>query len=153
SIVQYPISSAASPRSLYYLFWQAMEGHPDTNPAATSEAQAFAAQIASPDDPAAGAALHRAGIDYAVVHTNLPPQTTQPYQPGLPDDALPWDAGSVNPWFRPVARTSDAVIYRVLPAPRPNGGAVVRPGAGFDASEREGDATARWLLQPRGHMT
>jgi hypothetical protein len=154
TLVQYPLSSAFSPRSLYYMFWQTKLDHPDTNPASSPEAQTFAAQIASPDDPATGAALHRAGIDYAVVHTQLPPQTTQPYQPGLPDDSMARDAGSPNPWFREVARTPDAVIYRVLSAPRANGGAVVRPGEGFDASEPEGGgATARWLLRPSGQLT
>ena len=115
-------------------------------------AVALAAQVGQPDDPAAGAALHRAGIDYAVVHTRLPPQTTVPYQPQLPDDSMPRDAGALNPWFQPVAKTPDAVIYRVRDAPAASRGVVVRPGAGFGASEPEGGATARWLLAPSGEL-
>jgi hypothetical protein len=66
---------------------------------------------------------------------------------------MPRDAGSLNPWFQRVARTPDAVIYRVLPVPRANSRAIVRPGEGFGASEPDGSATARWLLGPTGKLT
>jgi hypothetical protein len=135
------------------MFWQTKYRRANTNPSADPEAQALAGQIAQPDDPAAGAALHRAGIDYAVVHTRLPPQTTVPYQPQLPDDSLPRDAGALNPWFHAVARTPDAVVYRIRAAPVAGSGAVVRAGDGFGAIEPEGSSSARWLLNRTGELT
>jgi hypothetical protein len=152
TVVQYPVVPAFSPRSLYYMFWQTKERRADTNPSVSPEAVALAAQIGSPDDPAAGAALRRAGIDYAIVHTRLPPQTTVPYQPELPDDSMPRDAGALNPWFQEVARTPDAVIYRLRPAPVVSSGAVARAGDGFGGIEPEGSSSARWLLQDPGHL-
>jgi hypothetical protein len=152
TIVDYPVVPTFSPRSLYYMFWQTKFRRPDTNPAVDPEAQVLAGQIAQPDDPATGAALHGAGVDYAVVHTSLPPPTTVPFQPQLPEDSMPRDAGAENPWFQAVARTPDAVIYRVRAAPAATSGAVVRAGGGFGASEREGNSTARWLLRPTGRL-
>ena len=113
AVVDYPVVATNSPRSMYYLFWQAATGHPTANPFDKPVAQAFAAEIANPDLPSTGKALHDAGIRYAVVHTALPPSTTPPYQPGLPDDSMPRSAGSSNPWFEHVRTTDDAVIYRV----------------------------------------
>jgi hypothetical protein len=118
SLVEYPIAPAFSPRSLYYMFWQTKFDRPDTNPAVDPQALALAAEVAQPNDPATGAALHRAGIDYAVVHTKLPPQTTPPYQPALPDDSEPRDAGAENPWFQLVTKTPDAMIYRIRSRPK-----------------------------------
>jgi hypothetical protein len=153
TVAEYPIAPAFSSRSLYYMFWQTKYKQANTNPEVDPPALALTGQIGQPDDPAAGAALHRAGVDYAVVHTRLPPQTTVPYQPQLPDDSMPRNAGALNPWFQPVAKTPDAVIYRVREAPAASRGAVVRPGAGFGASEQEGGSTARWLLEPSGELT
>jgi hypothetical protein len=153
TLIQYPVAPAFSPRSLYYMFWQTKFGRADTNPVVTPEAQALAAEVGSPDDPAAGLALHRAGIDYAVVHTHLPPQTTVPFQPPLPDDSMPSDAGALNPWFQAVERTPDAVIYRVRAAPGGSSSAVVRAADGFGGSEPEGSSSARWLLQRTGDLT
>lgn len=117
SVVDYPTAAVNSPRSLYYIFWQREHGHPTVNPPQSPRAVAFTEKVADPDDPAAGEALRKAGIDYALVHTRLPPPATTPYQAALPPDALPPSAGSANPWFRRVARTPDAVVYRILPAP------------------------------------
>ena len=77
-------------------------------------------------------------MDYAIVHTNLPPQTTPPYQPQLPNDSLPPDTGALNPWFDVEERTSDAVLYRVCATPRKASGAIVRTGEGFGGLEPEG---------------
>jgi hypothetical protein len=114
AVVDYPVATLNSPRSLYYIFWQREHGHPTVNPPDSPEAQAFAAAIVAPDDPAAGEALHAAGVDFAVVHTSLPPLTTPPYQPLLPDDSMDPGAGASNPWFEEVRRTPDAVIYRIV---------------------------------------
>lgn len=153
SVVDYPVPAAFTPRSLYYMFWQTKHRRDTANPPVIPEAATLAATVASPDDPAAGEALHRAGVDYAVVHTHLPSQTRPPYQPPLPDDSMPADAGSVNPWFRVVARTPDAVVYRVLGAPRRFAGAIVRPSSGFGAAEPEAGSRARWLEAPVGTLT
>jgi hypothetical protein len=153
SLVEYPVASLFTPRSAYYLFWQTKTERADTNPPQTPEAQALATEIAAPDDPGAGAALHHAGIDYAVVHTRLPPATTVPFQPQFPDDSMPRNAGALNPWFELVARTPDAVIYRVRAAPVASSGAIVRAGSGFGASEPEGRSTARWLGERTGDLS
>ncbi len=114
------------------MFWQTKHRRSITQPMVDPEALALAAATASPDDPASARALRDAGIDYIVVHTKLPPETTPPYQPQLPPDALPADTGAFNPWLAEAARTPDAVIYRVLDAPRRGPGrAVARPGAGL----------------------
>ena len=144
-IVDYPLAPVSSPRSLYYIFWQTRHGRPTLNPSDTDEARALAAAVASPDSSSSGQALNAAGIRYAVVHTDLPPQTSPPYQPGLPDDSMPSDAGARNPWFERVRRTEDAVVYRVLQRPRPGGGAVARATTGFGAPEPEAGTTAQWL--------
>ena len=151
-VVDYPVSSLSSPRSLYYMFWQREHGRPTVNPSATARSAAFAASIQSPDEAATGRALHEAGIDYAIIHTALPPQTTVPYQPGLPDDSMPANSGAVNPWFQRVARTPDAVIYRVLGSPQQTSGAVIRAGEGFGSPEPEAGTTARWLEAPSGTL-
>jgi hypothetical protein len=152
-VVDYPVPPVFTSRSLYYMFWQTKHRRFTTNPYLTPQAAALAATIVSPDDPAAGAALHRAGVDYAVVHTRLPPQTTPPYQPQLPDDSMPADAGSLNPWLRVAARTPDAILYRVLSTPRSSSGAFVRPSEGFGPPEREAGTRARWLVAPTGTLT
>jgi len=150
AVANYPVVPLNTPRSLYYIFWQARHGKPTLNPAIRPEAVALSAAVASPDDPASGRALHANGIRYAVVHTDLPPQTTPPYQPALPDDSLPADAGARNPWFQRVARTPDAVIYRVRATPRPSGGVVARTEGGFGAPEPESGTTAQWLQADEG---
>ncbi|HWH13663.1 MAG TPA: hypothetical protein VNT51_02890, partial [Miltoncostaeaceae bacterium] len=150
AIVNYPQAPLSSPRSLYYIFWQRRHGRPTLNPAIRPEALELAAATAAPDDPASGRALHAAGIRYAVVHTDLPPQTRPPYQPQLPDDSLPADAGANNPWFEPLRRTPDAVVYRVRSSPRAGGGAAARTGAGFGAPEPEAGTTAQWLEGEEG---
>jgi hypothetical protein len=151
--VDYPVVPAFSPRSLYYMFWQTKHRKATTNPQVDPEAQVLAASFGSPDDPASGEALHRAGIDFAVVHTRLPPQTRPPYQPELPDDSMPPDAGGINPWFQVQSRTSDAVIYRVLGKPRRVSGTVMRVGPGFGSREREGRVGAYWLQEQTGNLT
>jgi hypothetical protein len=152
-LIDYPMAPAFSPRSLYYMFWQTKHGRADANPQVTPEAQSLAAVAGSPDDPATGEALHRAGIDYAVVHTRLPPQTTVPYQPQLPNDSMPLDAGEINPWFKLAVRTPDAVVYRVLATPRNSSGSRVRAGDGFGPPEAEGRLVARWLERRTGALT
>jgi hypothetical protein len=153
TVVDYPIAPAFSPRANYYMFWQTKHRRRTANPQVDPEAQALAGAATSPDDPASGQALHGAGIDYAIVHTALPPQTRVPYQPQLPDDSMPADSGASNPWFRAAARTPDAVIYRVLDTPRRVSGALVRPGDGFGSAEQEGAFDARWLQEPTGELT
>ena len=153
TVVEYPMAAAFSPRSLYYMFWQTKHRRATVNPPVDPEAMALGATIAAPDDPATGAALRRAGIDYVVVHTRLPPQTRPPYQPELPDDSMPANAGVLNPWFQETTRTRDALIYRVLSTPRRTSGVIVRPTTGFGGSEPEGAARARWLERPRGTLT
>jgi hypothetical protein len=153
SIVEYPLATANSPRSLYYMFWETKHRRATVNPQVTPQAEALGTTISSPDDPATGKALHRAGIDYAVVHTRLPPQTTVPYQPELPDDSLSADTGALNPWFRVAARTPDAVVYRVLGAPHRTAGALARIASGFSFHEQEGAYGARWLQEPSGTLT
>lgn len=152
AIADYPLAEVSSPRSLYYMFWQREHGRPTVNPAVSRRAKDLSARIANPDDPAAGRALREAGIEYAVVHTDLPPPTTPPYQPALGDDSLPADTGSRNPWFDRVGSTRDAVIYRVRTAPRPGGAVVARTGAGFGAREQEEGTTAQWLQAERGEI-
>lgn len=112
-IVEYPLSAVNNPRSLYYLFWQKEHGRPTVNPANTPGSLEFSARVSDPNSPASGEQLAEAGIDFAVIHTNLPPPTFPPYQPELPDDSLDPKAGSGNPWFEFHSRTKDAVIYRI----------------------------------------
>lgn len=150
-VIDYPVAALNSPRSLYYMFWQREHDRPTVNPPGSARAAALQEAAASPDDPAAGRALHNAGIAYAVVHTALPPLTTPPYQPALPGDALPADAGAGNPWFEEVRRTPDAVIYRVLGEPRTDTLPVVaRLGAGYGGVENQGGRSARWLQASEG---
>ena len=151
-VADYPLSPPNSPRSLYYMFWQREHRRATLNPHDSPEAQALAARVADVDAPAAGKALRDAGVDYAVVHTRLPPQTTPPYQPQLPDDSLPATTGALNPWLSVARRTSDAVIYRVLESPRRVRGAIIRARTGFGAAERERGFTARWLEAPVGEL-
>ena len=150
-VADYPVALVHSPRSLYYMFWQREHGRATFNPPTSEEATALAAAIASPDTPAAGKALRDAGFDYAIVHTRLPPQTFPPYQPALPEDSMPVTAGSANPWLAELRRTPDAVIYRVLDAPRRVAAAHVV--SGFGAPEPDGDSTARWLEAAVGTLT
>ena len=88
-IVDYPLAGWNTPRSLYYTYWQARHGHATLNPPLDPRAEKLAAVAADPNDPSAGEALQRAGIDYAVIHTRLPAATFPPYQPPFPDDSLP----------------------------------------------------------------
>ncbi len=115
SVVDYPLAPENSPRSFYYLFWQARHGRATVNPAASNPAKQFAATIANADSASTGRALYDAGIDYAVMHTKLPSGTTPPYQPGWPDDSVSADLGAANPWFEKLTQTDDAVIYRIRP--------------------------------------
>jgi hypothetical protein len=152
TLMHYPAAPTFSPRSLYYMFWQTKHRHPITQPAIDPQAQALEAATLSPDDAEAGRALRDAGVDYIVVHTQLPPQTTFPYQPVLPPDAMPTDAGSLNPWLDETSRTSDAILYRVRNSPREIPGAIARPAKGFGGPEPERSTTARWLEEPRGDL-
>ena len=68
----------------------------------------------------------------------------------FPEDDLPRDAGSINPWFAVVDRTPDAVVYRVR---RRRGRERMRLFArvvGFGGLEPEGRFRARWLQRTRG---
>jgi hypothetical protein len=85
------------------------------------------------------------GIDYVVVHTRLTSVTRPPYQPALPNDSMPRNAGALNPWLSRVGSTSDAVIYRIRDTPRSVRGGVVRAATGFGGPEPEAGTTARWL--------
>jgi hypothetical protein len=152
TVVDYPLAPANSPRSLYYMFWQRAHGRATVNPPLSTRAQALAGSFASPDEAASGRALRAAGIDYVVVHTALPPLTTVPYQPALPEDSMPADTGALNPWLRLVRTTPDARIYRVLDAPRAARGAVLRAGEGFGVAEPEAGGTARWLESKEGTL-
>ena len=105
SIAEYPMAFATSPRSLYYSFWQREHGRKTVNPPDTPAAEIFAASISNIDAPLTGKALHEGGVDYAVVHTRLPPPTFPPYQPEMPSDALAPTAGSRNPWLQVVRRS------------------------------------------------
>ncbi len=150
-VINYPVAALNSPRSLYYMFWQREHDRPTVNPPGVPAAAALQAAAASPDDPSAGRALHNAGITHAIVHTALPPLTAPPYQPTLPGDALPPDAGASNPWFEEVRRTPDAVVYRVLDAPRADAQpAVARLADGYGAPEDQNGVEARWLQAPEG---
>jgi hypothetical protein len=150
SIAQYPLVLENSPRSLYYLYWQRRHRHATVNPIRDPEAQAFAGEIASLDNPASGEALARKGIDYVVVHTSLPPATTPPYQPLLPSDAMPAATGSLNPWLQRTGDTPGAIIYRVLALPRETSGALITFADGWGAPEPRATGQARWLLGDRG---
>jgi hypothetical protein len=152
AIAEYPLAPVNSPRSLYYLFWQRKHDRATVNPADSPEAESFATRIMSVDDPGAGAALHEAGIDFVLVHTKLPPQTTPPYQPALSDDSMPANAGALNPWLALMRRSNDVVIYRVLNRPRGVAGVVARASAGFGLVEPEGGTRARWLEGPVGEI-
>jgi hypothetical protein len=72
------------------------------------------------------------------------------YQGVLPDDSLPRDAGSANPWFNRISSTSDAMIYRVRQVPRPAAVATIAEGSG--AIEPDGNGAARWLEAPAGKI-
>jgi len=148
AIVDYPVAALNTPRSLYYMFWQREHRRATVNPIETDEAEAFAAAIVHPDDPESGRVLHEAGVDYAVVHTDLEPATTPPYQPPLPDDSLPSTAGSQNPWFERVDQTPDSVIYRVRPLASPTRGVAVTEISGFDRPEPEEGGPQRWVIAP-----
>ena len=149
TVVDYPLSPAFSPRSLYYMFWQTKHRRRTVNPSVSPEAVALSSAVTSADAESAGRALHEAGVDYAVIHTQLPPATTPPYQPALPSDAAPPGTGTLNPWLEPVRTTPDAVIYRVRSSPLARDGALARPGRGFGALEPDG---ARWLESPAGEL-
>jgi hypothetical protein len=153
TIAQYPNPTGFSPRSLYYMFWQTKHRRNITQPLVDAEANALASSTASLNDPEDGRRLSQAGIDYVVVHTDLPPPSTPPYQPQLPADSMDPKTGSLNPWLKEVARTSDAVLYRVLDSPRAaTSGTLATLGVGFGAPEPEGDTTATWLEAPEGEI-
>jgi hypothetical protein len=153
TVTQYPNATGLSPRSLYYMFWQSKHRRPITQPPLDEEARALAAATSSLNDPQAGRALRDAGVRYVVVHTDLPPPSTPPYQPPLPSDSMPADTGSLNPWLAEESRTSDAIVYRVLDSPRRvSSGTLVEAGPGFGAPEGEGPTTARWLEAPEGEI-
>jgi hypothetical protein len=67
---------------------------------------------AQPDDPAVGAALHRAGIDYAVCPHSSPAADDRSLPASAAGRLDAAECGALNPWFQPVAKTPDAVIYR-----------------------------------------
>jgi hypothetical protein len=142
-IIEYPVADYSSPRSLQYVYWQTRHGHPTVNPPETPTSQAFERSVDDPDSYLSGRTLSRAGVKFAVVHTKLKPATFPPYQPAFQTDQLPASAGHRNPWFREYARTSDAIVYRVLPRPRADVDYAV---AGFSAGwgDFEVDPTGRW---------
>ncbi len=152
SIVNYPVADYSSPRSLFYTYWQTRHDHATVNPPETPRAQAFQRSIDDPDSFLAGRELARAGVDYAVVHTDLPAPTFPPYQPALPDDSLPRDAGRDNPYLREVRRTPDAVIYEVRDRPTRVEGAVVGFAAGWGEVEADPGGRWRWARNPEAVM-
>ncbi len=152
SIVNYPVADYSSPRSLFYTYWQTRHDHATVNPPESPRAQAFQRSIDDPDSFLAGRELARAGVDYAVVHTDLPAPTFPPYQPALPDDSLPRDAGRDNPYLREVRRTPDAVIYEVRDRPTRVEGAVVGFAAGWGEVEADPGGRWRWARNPEAVM-
>lgn len=148
AIVEYPVADYSSPRSLQYVYWQTRHDRPTVNPPETPKSQAFHRSIDDPDSFLAGRELSRAGVDFAVIHTDLDSPTYPPYQPLTPSDELPPDAGAENPWFELHSRSSDAVIYKVLDEPKRIDGAVVAYGAGWGALEIDPTGRWRWQLNP-----
>jgi hypothetical protein len=154
AIVDYPVAGWSSPRSLYYIFWQTRHDRATFNPPESPRAQRVADLIRSPDDPEAGRQLKEAGIDYAVIHTKMPPRTYPPYQPRLDDDSLPPDAGQSNPWFEHHATVGDAVIYKIADRPRSfDRAALIAFGSGFGDVENEAGSNRRWMQTDDGELT
>lgn len=118
AIVDYPIKWEYDPRTYWYIYAATQHEHAIAAPARTVEGKSLATQVADPNDPFTGRRLSEAGLGYVVMHTRMPPSTRPPYQPALGNDAMSADAGAQNPWFRLHAVTDDAIIYRVLRAPR-----------------------------------
>jgi hypothetical protein len=150
SIVDYPVAVGYTPRSLYYMYTQPKHGHATLNPGMTLRAQALTNAVTDPDAYLAGQRLYDAGIDYAVIHTELPPATFPPYQPRFPNDSMSRDAGSRNPWFRRLETTPDAVIYRIVRPASIGSRVFAEYGANFGGSEKENGREWRWLLSDRG---
>lgn len=153
SIVDYPIRGLNSPRGLYYEFWQTKHHHPTQNPVVTPQAAKLTLAIEDPNQVGAGAALHRSGLRYVVIHTQLPPPADPVYQGNLPPDSLSAATASQNPWLQRVKAVPDAVIYKVLPAPRPLQAPLAQYGIGFGGPEVENKVIFHWLTSPSGTFT
>jgi hypothetical protein len=113
----------------------------------SQEALASYPLVADISNPVAAPELARLGVKYAVVHTALPPATTPPYQPALPDDSLPRGLVAGYPQLRLAARLPDADVYEVLPTPRPTTrvAGVVNFGPGFFPPEGPARNAFRWM--------
>lgn len=150
-IMQYPAAGYSTPRSLQYVYWQSQHDHPTVNPPETPEQQLFVQQVEDPNSFLTGQRLSKAGVRFAVIHTKLASPTFPPYQPATPSDQMPRDAGARNPWFREYSRTSDAVIYEILKAPRADRDYLeVSLDGIWDKPETEANAQWRWLKASRG---
>lgn len=147
TIAEYPMPPVAAPRSLYYQFWARIHQRPMVNNQIGAVALASYPLVADISNPVAAPELARLGVRYAVVHTVLPPSTTPPYQPVLPDDSLPRGLVAGYPQLRLEVRLPDADVYRVLPAPRPTGrvAGVVNFGEGFFPAEGPSRAPFHWM--------
>jgi hypothetical protein len=153
SIVNYPIADYSSPRSLFYTYWQTRHEHPTANPPETPRSQNFLRTLDDPDSFLAGREMSEAGLDYAIVHTKLPPATFPPYQPKFADDSLPPSAGAKNPWLQRVGATSDAVIYKVRKTPTRVAGVAVGFAAGWGEEELEPGNRWRWMRNPDSELS
>ncbi len=147
TIAEYPMPPVASPRSLYYQFWGRVHQRPMVNNQVSPDALASYPLVADISNPVAAPELARLGVRYAVVHTDLPPSTTPPYQPFLPDDSLRRGLVTGYPQLRLERRLPGADVYRVLDSPRPTGrvAGVVNFGEGFFPAEGPASAPFRWM--------
>jgi len=153
-VAEYPMSGPAEPRSFYYQYWQPSHGKRLINVPGSPESVAFLAGVADIADPAVTRRLAEVGVDYVVVHTDLPPATYPPYQPVLPDDSLPEGMLDGYPQLELVATFPDAEVYRVLPKARTTDriAGAVSFGAGFYPPERSAVGEFRWM-DTRGEMS
>lgn len=151
-LVDYPAAGYSTPRSLYYLFWTSFHQRRTLNPYLFKRGGDLQTTIQDPESARAGAELSRIGVTHAVVHTGLPNPTFPPYQPALPNDALPANAGSNNPWFQRESSGGDYVIYRILKTPRTDVSTTAGWDAGFLPGEMEGTREARWMVNPTGEL-
>jgi O-antigen/teichoic acid export membrane protein len=145
-VAEYPMSGGATPRSLFYMFWERYHAKPIVNYPATPEAGAFFNQVQDIVNPSASATLAGAGVKYVIVHTRLAPATSPPYQPALPNDALPRGLVDDYPHLKRVARFPSADVYELRKEPQPTSRpGVLGFGAGFFPEEGPPARRSRWM--------
>ena len=147
TVAEYPMAGPAAPRTFYYQFWHREHASRTVNVPSSPESAAFAQSVADITDPSTTSRLAEVGVDYVVVHTDLPPATYPPYQPALPDDSLPADLLVGYPRLERVAELDGAEVYRVLDRAQPServAGAVA-VGAGFNPPEASAAGPFRWM--------